>query len=165
MKFWLPRSTRSRVGLQIEAELTRNECWGVALAILVDTSALYALIDDSEPGHQAVAGAVRGARETLLVPITVIPEADYLVAIRLGVRVELAMLRSFVDGELALEAVNASDIQRCVEIIDRYADSKIGFVDASLVAVAERLGVTKLLTLDRRHFRMIRPRHCPAFEL
>jgi len=112
-----------------------------------------------------VAAAVRQAREALLLPITVVPEADYLVASRLGVRVELAMLRAVVSGELRLEAVTAADVARCVEIVEEYADSDIGFVDASLVALAERLGVTRVLTLDHRHFRMVRPRHCPAFEL
>jgi hypothetical protein len=31
--------------------------------------------------------------------------------------------------------------------------------------MAERLNVRRILTLDRRHFELIRPRHCPAFEL
>ena len=47
----------------------------------------------------------------------------------------------------------------------QYADSNIGFVDASIVAVAERLDIRKVLTLDRRHFGVIRPRHCPALDI
>jgi predicted nucleic acid-binding protein len=47
----------------------------------------------------------------------------------------------------------------------QYADSDIGFVDASIVAVAERLNVRKIVTLDRRHFGLIRPRHCEAFAI
>ena len=46
-----------------------------------------------------------------------------------------------------------------------YADNPIGFVDASIVAVAERLGVRQVLPLDRRHFGQIGPRHCDALDL
>jgi len=164
-RFWPRRSIPTKDGPRTGTRRVRAGSGGNRLAILVDTSALYALIDASEPAHGAVAAAVRQAREALLLPITVVPETDYLVASRLGVRVELAMLRAVVSGELRLEAVTAADVARCVEIVDEHADSDIGFVDASLVALAERLGVTRVLTLDHRHFRMVRPRHCPAFEL
>ena len=49
--------------------------------------------------------------------------------------------------------------------MSRYADARIDYVDCMIVALAERLGVTRILTLDQRHFRLFRPRHCPAFEL
>ena len=65
---------------------------------------------------------------------------------------------------LSYPAVPA-DVARCAELIDQYADSDIGFVDASIVAVAERLAITHILTLDRRHFGMLRPRHCSYFTL
>jgi hypothetical protein len=44
----------------------------------------------------------------------------------------------------------------------KYSDAALGFVDASIVAVAERLKIKELLTTDRRHFSLIRPRHCPT---
>ena len=53
-------------------------------------------------------------------------------------------------------------------MLDGYADANIGFIDAAIVAIAaiaERLGATRLLTLDRRDFGIIRPRHVAAFEL
>lgn len=52
-----------------------------------------------------------------------------------------------------------------VELIDTYHDLGLGLVDASVVAVAERLGITQIATLDHRHFRVVRPRHIDAFEL
>ncbi len=107
---------------------------------------------------------MEGTSDVLPVPVMVLPEADYLVANRLGVRVELAMLRAIVGGKFRLAPVTADDLSRCVELIEQYADSDIGLVDASLVAVAERLRITRILTLDRRHFRMLRLRHCDAFE-
>ena len=135
------------------------------MPILVDTSGLYALLDRADTGHPAVSAFLRGNRESLILPVTVLPEADYLVSSRMGVAVELAMLTAVVSGELQLQTVTRADVARTAEIIEQYAGSDLGFVDASLVAVAERLRVTRVLTLDHRHFRMIRPRHCPAFEL
>lgn len=132
---------------------------------LVDTSALFALADADSEAHASVRTYLERTQDLFLVPVTVLPEADYLVADRLGVGVELAMLRAIVGGEFRLEPVTAADVERCVELIEQYADSDIGFVDASLVAVAERLRITRILTLDRRHFQMLRPRHCAAFEI
>ena len=49
--------------------------------------------------------------------------------------------------------------------MDRYADLSLGVVDAAVIATAERLGVTEVATLDRRHFSVVRPRHTPALTL
>ncbi len=135
------------------------------MAVLLDTSAIVALVDASEDAHQEVASYVVNTDDVLLVPITVLPEVDFLVASRVGVMGELAVLRDVVAGGFRLEQVTVADVARCAELIEQYADSDIGFVDASIVAVAERLAVTQILTLDRRHFSMVRPRHCPYFTL
>lgn len=135
------------------------------MAILVDTSVLYALIDDAEPQHPNVRAFIEQCQEVLLVPITVVPEADYLVLTRIGAPTEIRMLRALATGELDVEGVTQKDFARALELVERYADSGLGFVDASIAAIAERLGVRQILTLDRRHFGMLRPRHCPAFEL
>ena len=52
-----------------------------------------------------------------------------------------------------------------IELVEIYADLRLGAVDASVVAVAERLGATEVATLDRRHFTVVRPRHTAAFTL
>jgi uncharacterized protein len=135
------------------------------MAILVDTSAIVALVDAADDDHQEVAHYVMNAEDVLLVPMTVLPEADYLIAERVGVRGELALLQDIVAGGFGLESVTVTDVARSAELIDQYADSDIGFVDASIVAVAERLAITRILTLDRRHFGMLRPRHCSSFTL
>ena len=135
------------------------------MAILVDTSGLFAYIDADDRHHLGVRAFISSTIEALILPAGVLPEIDYLVASRLGVRVELAMLRAIAEGEFDLEALTPSDLRRAIELIDQYAGSDIGLVDASIVAAAERLGITRILTLDRRHFGMIRPRHCAAFTL
>ncbi len=74
-------------------------------------------------------------------------------------------IESFAISDMVLEAPQSSDYTRAAEIIRQYADAPVDFVDAIIVAIAERLSITRILTIDRRHFYMFRPRHCPAFEL
>jgi len=57
------------------------------------------------------------------------------------------------------------DFRRSFQLLETYSDVNIGFVDASLVAIAERLKISRILTTDRKHFSIIRPRHCHTFEL
>jgi predicted nucleic acid-binding protein len=51
------------------------------------------------------------------------------------------------------------------ELVRKYADLPLGAVDASVVAIAERLGVREIATLDRRHFSVARPRHAEVFSI
>ena len=132
---------------------------------LVDTSALYALADANAAEHGRVRSYVQTSRDLLVLPVTVLPEADYLIATRLGQRVAAALLRSVVAGEFVVETLERSDLSRCLELMAAYADTPIGLVDASIVAIAERLHVSQILTLDRRHFSMFQPRHVQAFTL
>jgi predicted nucleic acid-binding protein len=124
-----------------------------------------ALADGDDDAHLAVLDFISGFREPLIVPITVIVESDYIVANRLGTRVEVALLKSIASGDFAVESCTRADLDRSIQIVEQYADSNVGVVDASIVAIAERLKITRILTLDARHFRMFRPRHCEAFEL
>lgn len=66
---------------------------------------------------------------------------------------------------MRVENLMAPDLTRSLELMEQYADSAIGFVDASVIALAERLRITRQLTLNQRHFRFVRPRHCPAFDI
>jgi len=66
---------------------------------------------------------------------------------------------------MQLVEVMREDCLRAAELLRIYVEARIGFVDASLVAVAERLKIRRVLTVDRRHFDMIRPRHCDGFEI
>jgi predicted nucleic acid-binding protein len=132
---------------------------------IVDTGILYALADRSDSWHDRAVDYLKNYMGKLIVPITVIPEATYLINRYLGQKAEAAFLASINNGELALEQVSSADIVRCSELLDLYEDANIGFVDSSVIALAERLKVTKILTTDRRHFSMIRPKHCKALEL
>jgi predicted nucleic acid-binding protein len=66
---------------------------------------------------------------------------------------------------MILEATTASDLTRMADLVRTYADFPLGAADASVVAIAERLGATRVATIDHKHFRAVRPAHCEAFEL
>ncbi len=78
-------------------------------------------------------------------------------------------MRRFVSNltpkAVQVEPVAIEDLQRVHEILEQYADSQLDFTDATIVAIAERLNITRVYTLDRRDFSMIRPNHCDYFEL
>ena len=92
-------------------------------------------------------------------------EVAYLLASRLGVEAEIRFLGDFAAGNLMSEPVAGEDWLRIAELVGRYRDLPLGTIDASVVAAAERLHVTQIATLDRRHFTVVRPAHAPAFEL
>ncbi len=86
-------------------------------------------------------------------------------ASRLGAEAEVRFLGDLATGNLISEPVVVGDWLRIAELVGRYRDLPLGTVDASVVAAAERLHVTQIATLDRRHFTVVRPAHTPAFEL
>jgi len=86
----------------------------------------------------------------------VVAELDYLLATRRGVQAELAALTELSGGAWELPTMEVADLREAGTVIDRYRDQDIGVADASLVALAHRFRTDRLLTLDRRHFRVIR---------
>jgi predicted nucleic acid-binding protein len=133
------------------------------MPVLLDTGIVYALADRDDDWHARAVAYVRGLREPVFTTVTVIPEAAYLIRDRLGRKAEQSLVRSIADRELDVEDLNDRDWQRVAELMAKYPD--IGFVDASVIAVAERLRLTAIATTDRRHFAPIKPRHCASFEL
>jgi hypothetical protein len=94
-----------------------------------------------------------------------ITEVAYLLESRAGAAAQVSFLGDLASGSLIPEPVGAADWLRIAELVWQYADVSLGTVDASVVAAAERLGVTSVATLDRRHFDAVRPAHAEAFEL
>jgi predicted nucleic acid-binding protein len=101
----------------------------------------------------------------LVVPDLVIPEVSYLLAAGARSDVEAEFLRSLSGGRLVVEHATEADLARAAELVGTYADLRLGTVDSTVVAVAERLRATEIATLDRRHFSVVRPKHVPAFTL
>ena len=134
-------------------------------AIIVDTGILYALADVDDAWHEPSKNFVQNILDILIVPITVIPEICYLLNSNLGQEAEKKFLTAIIQEELKIESMKNEDFRRVWQLLDTYANINIGFVDASLIAIAERLKINRILTTDRKHFSIIRPRHCSAFDL
>lgn len=98
-------------------------------------------------------------------PTLVIAEVAYLLETRLGAQAEIRFLGDLASGNLIAEPVAASDWLRIAALVSVYRDLPLGSVDASVVAAGERLGISQVATLDRRHFTVVRPVHVEAFEL
>jgi predicted nucleic acid-binding protein len=104
-------------------------------------------------------------QEPLVVPDLVIPEVTYLLAAGARTNVEAEFLRSLASGRPSIEHVVEADLERAADLVERYSDLGLGTVDAAVVAMAERLGATRIATLDRRHFSVVRPQHIDSFAL
>ena len=95
----------------------------------------------------------------------VLAEIDYLLATRVGIEAELLLLEQVAEGAYRLEGFSSDDVRQAAELIDGYRDLEIGLTDASIVVLAARAKTTRILTLDERRFRTIRPLHGRAFRL
>lgn len=133
------------------------------MPLLLDTGALYALADADDSWHIPMRDFLARERQQLLTPLTVVPEAAYLIRSRLGPDVEQQFVESIAKGEIAIETLVRADFARCAKLLEKYPF--LGFVDASVAAVAERLKLRNLVTTDRRDFSRIQPAHVPAFQL
>jgi hypothetical protein len=137
----------------------------VSRAVVVDAGPLYAYVDADDAHHGACAEFLACRDGTLIVPQLVITEVCYLVQTRLGTRAELLFLGDLASGVFSVEPVAVTDWFRVIELVDKYRDFPLGTVDATVVACAERLGISDVATLDHRHFRAVRPKHVQHFTL
>jgi uncharacterized protein len=133
--------------------------------ILVDTGILIAAIDISDADHVEAAGVLHRNAGQLFVPSTVAAETAWQLEHNVGVAAEAGFLDAIVSGELKVIDLLSVDYVRAVALIRQYADLGLGLVDASVVAIAERLRITTIATLDRRDFAVVRPAHIAAFDL
>jgi predicted nucleic acid-binding protein len=130
---------------------------------IVDAGPLYAAADADDHDHDACVATLARADLRLVVAALAIAEATYFVGSRLGPAAERAFLHGL--AALDVEGPSSEDFARMAELVDQYRDFPLGGTDASVVALAERLGAPAVITLDRRHFGALRPRHCAALEL
>ena len=132
--------------------------------ILVDTGIFIAACDRNEPNHQSCVDLLR-SRADLAIVASVVAETAWLIEDRLGPRAEASFLRLVTSARFDIVDLVPDDYERCLELIETYDDLGLGFVDASIIAVAERLGQSTLATLNHRDFAVVRPAHRDAFEL
>lgn len=135
------------------------------MEVIVDTGPLYALRDEADQFHRTCVDAIGRIGARLVVPCSTLSEISYHVEKNLSSPDINPLLRDIESGALRLEHITVEDYSRIRGLVSEYEDLKIGFVDASIVAIAERLGIDTIFTLDRRHFSVVRPRHIPEFKL
>ena len=121
------------------------------------------MVDRKDPDHGMCSAAMRSERQAVLVPQPTLTEVCYLVNSRLGTAVEREFLLGLSASDWGLEPLTRPDLDRIVDLLGTYASANLGFVDAATVAIAERLDIERIYTLDRRDFAMVRPRHVSAF--
>lgn len=136
--------------------------------ILVDSGPLIAAAISDDRDHRRCVDmftALHLNSEKMLVPQTVVAEVAYAIQKQGGTDHELLFLRAFVDGDLALVDLVPEDVTRIIDLVETYRDFPLGTTDASVIAIAERLNVTEVATLDHRHFPNVRPRHAEYLTL
>jgi predicted nucleic acid-binding protein len=134
-------------------------------AVVVDTGIIYALADRSDAWHKRSLHFINNYTGQLIVPCSVIPEACYLLNNFLGQKAEQSFIKSLQERELSVDHLEPDDLVRCVDLITKYNKLNLGFVDASIIAVCERREIYNLLTTDRKHFSITKPKTNRPFQL
>lgn len=124
-----------------------------------------ATADTADKDHASCRALLEGDQGPLVTTAMVIAEATYLIDRQLGAAAEASRYDSILSGQLEVANLDGSDWARIRELVAAYADLRLGGTDASVITLAERLGTTRIATLNHRHFRVVRPRHAAAFDL
>lgn len=133
--------------------------------IVLDSGVLIAAVDIDDQHHAACVKLLDRRDEQFVVPAGVVVEVCWMLGRRVSIDAEASFLRGLGGEGLAVETITLADYQRVAELVDTYRNLPLGAVDAMVIAVAERLGVTTIGTVDRRDFSIVRPRHVTAFTL
>jgi hypothetical protein len=130
---------------------------------IVDANILYAAADRDDRFHSSAVSLLSRSDLALVIPAMAVAEVTYLLATRLGPHAEARFLSGLRDFDV--RAPEPDDWPRIAELLRQYADFPLGGTDASVIALAERMKTDIIITLDQRHFRTVRPRHCDKFRL
>ena len=131
--------------------------------MLVDAGPLVALLDQSDPHHAASVAALTTFRDPLVTVWPAFTEAMYLLGS--SWRGQKALWSRLEAGSLMLAQLDEGDAPRMRELMEKYRDLPMDLADAALVRVAEREDLTRIFTLDRRHFSVYRPGRRRRFSI
>lgn len=134
------------------------------VATIADTGFVVTVALVSENAHQACVALYR-RQGIIYLPRTTLAEVMYLITREAGNTVAAQFVLALSETKYRVEYLLPEDLSRSGEILRQYADSRVDFVDATIVAVAERRNITEILTLDKRDFQLIRPKHCNYFTV
>lgn len=123
------------------------------MTLLVDAAPLVALADPNEPRRDAIRAALTSEPGDLVVPAPTTAEVDYLLGQRFGDGARRAFLSDLAHGRFTVGHLERDDYSTVLDVEARYADLQLGLADCALIVLADRLGTTRLVTFDERHFR------------
>lgn len=136
--------------------------------IICDTAPIVAAALYRDPDHRRCVdlfAGLRMANREMLIPAPIVAEVGYLLAAKAGPHIEASFLHSLAAGDFVTADLTTTDYGRMAELVEQYADLPLGTSDAAVIALAERLNVAEVATLDMRHFTVVRPRHVQALTL
>jgi uncharacterized protein len=134
------------------------------MSAVADTGFVVALAIVTEPYHEKCLSIYREQGEIYL-PQTTLAEVAYLLTREGGNRKVVQFLNGIAQTRYLIVPLEPVDFVRIGELLTQYEDARLDFVDTTVIAVAERLKISRILTLDRRDFDIVRPRHVPTFEV
>ncbi|MEX1009438.1 MAG: PIN domain-containing protein [Acidimicrobiia bacterium] len=135
------------------------------MALVLDTGPVVAYLDSNDHRHLLAQAVFDASHEAFVIPAPNLVEIDYWLRKQASVAIVREFAQDVADGAYQIESLSSDDLLRAAELEAQYNDLRLGLVDASVIAICERLGETKVATFDRRHFSVVRPRHCDAFTL
>lgn len=135
------------------------------MALVLDTGAIVALLDASDPAHDRCVAMVARLAEDLVVPAAVLIEVEYWLLKLYGHEPWQTFAEDVESGAYRLHPLSTHTLTRAVQIEQEYASLDLGLVDASVIATCEELDESKVATLDRRDFSVVRPRHRECLTL
>jgi len=134
--------------------------------LLIDSGFLYATLDKSDRHHERAKDVISSlSSEIIILPTIVLVEVSYLLGARIGHHAIQTFVAQMKESPLEFVCIQQLDLVRIHELLQIYANVELDFVDASITALAERLDIKRILTVDARDFRIIRPRHCDYFDI
>ncbi|MQC19007.1 MAG: PIN domain-containing protein [Chloroflexi bacterium] len=135
------------------------------MALILDTGVVLALLNAKDRHHRACVDLVNRTHEPLVVPAAILGELDYWVCKHLGVSAWRVFVEDVERGAYLLEPTTEVDLVRVADLEEQYADLALGFVDAAVIVLCERMREPKVATIDRRDFAVVVPRHVASLEL
>lgn len=131
--------------------------------ILLDAGPLVAVLHRDDRNHEHCVGALRSLREPVGTTWPVISEVMHLFC--LSWEAQDALWDLIATGSLHLIPIDTTDVPRMRQLMQKYKDLPMDVADASLVRVAERDGIRRLFTIDRREFALYRPVKIGRFQI
>ncbi len=136
------------------------------MPLILDTGFVLALLNLNDRWHPRCLDAwERETSNDRLIPSLVLVELDYMTREHLPPAAWESLYEDICSGVYSVDLMSEPDLVRSLELVKEYRQIKLQLADASVVALGERLGETRIATVDRRDFRRVRPLHCDAFTL